>query len=345
MTSMIDRRRSAQRNRGRDADSPLEIPKKGWRDIAMRVFAAFTEKRIMLMAAGVTFYILLALVPTISAFVAIYGLFVDPQTALSQVATLEGIVPAGGLEIIESQMLRLTEQNSDALSIALLVSLLIALWSAGAGIRALFEALNAVYHETEKRNFFMSAAIAFVFTLGGTFAAVVIVGALFVIPAALAFLPLGGMNDLLVRTASYAAMILVILLGLAALYRWGPSRAQPKWRWITPGSLMSVVAAMVTSVAFSWYTTNLTDFDATYGSLGSIIGLLMWIWISVAIVILGGSLNSEIEHQTALDSTARKPSKPLGARGAYVADTIGRAAGRSPIGPIVRNIRQRLSRD
>ena len=315
---------AAQVGRGRDADAPSEIPFPGWKDVLWRLYRAFAEDRILLTAAGATFYILLAMVPTLTAFVSIYGIFNNRADVIKHVELLIGIVPPGVFEVIREQLTRLTAESNDTLGLTLLFSLAIALWSASAGVKAMFEAMNVAYHESERRNFLVLNGTALLFTLGGALSALMVIAVVLVMPQVIALLPGGKGLQWTVRVAAYAAMLLVLSGGLAALYRWGPSREDAKWRWITPGALLSVVALGVTSILFSWYVANFTDDNATYGSLGAMIGLMTWLWISVTLVIIGAELNSEIEHQTARDSTTG-PEMPLGARGAHMADTVGRA--------------------
>ncbi len=320
---------ATQPGRGRRADSPTEIPMLGWKDVLWRIYTDITENHILLTAAGVTFYLLLSLVPTLNAFVSIYGLFNDRDSVLQHVELLSGIVPPGALSVVRDQLTRLTTESSDALSVTLLVSLAIALWSASAGVKAMFEAMNVAYHEKERRSFFALSAIALLFTFGGAVAAVMVIAVVVLMPVLIQiFLPGGGGIEWLVRIGSYAVMLVVLSLMLAVLYRWGPSREQAKWRWITPGVALSVLALGLGSVGFSWYVSNFTDNNATYGSLGAVIGLMTWLWISTTLVIVGAVLNSEVEHQTARDSTTGE-DKPLGTRGAFVADSVGERAGGS----------------
>jgi membrane protein len=312
-----------QRGRGREADAPTEIPPAGWKDIAWRLYRAIGEDHILLTAAGVTFYILLALVPSLSAFVAIYGLFNDRASVLDQVQLLSGLVPSSVLEILREQLTRLTAESNQKLGLTLIFSLVIALWSASAGVKAMFEAMNVAYHEKERRSFIQFNGLALLFTLAGALAAVLVLAVVVILPAILALLPVGAGLEWTVRVASYLAMLVVIALGISALYRWGPSREQAKWRWITPGAAFAVVVLGITSVTFSWYVSNFGNNDATYGSLSAVIGLLTWLWISTTLVILGAEINSEIEHQTARDSTTGE-ELPLGQRGAHMADNVGR---------------------
>lgn len=312
-----------QKGRGREATAPIAIPPSGWKDIVWRLFRGVAEDRILLTAAGVSFYLLLALVPTLTAFVSIYGLFNNRADVVGHIELLSGIVPPGALSIVRDQLTRLTIEDNQTLGITLIIALALAFWSASAGIRAMFEAMNVAYHEKERRSLPLVYGLALLFSVGGAAAAFLVIAVVLLMPPLLVFLPGGAGLAWTVRLAAYAAMLLVISLGIGALYRWGPSREQAKWRWITPGAGFAVLSLGVTSVLFSWYVTNFTDDNATYGSLGAMIGLMTWLWISSTLVILGAELNSEIEHQTAQDSTTGA-EKPLGERGAHMADSVGR---------------------
>ena len=318
-----DRQNAAQPGRGRRANAPSEIPWAGRLDILWRIYRSIAEDRILLTAAGVAFYVLLALVPTLTAIVSIYGLFNNPAGVIDQVQMLAGIVPSGVLDIIRDQLVRITGQSNNTLGLALIFSLVLALWSASAGVKAMFEALNIAYGEVEKRSFLHFNGLALLFTLGAALAACLVVAVLLLLPAAVRFLPGGIGVEWTVRIASYLVLLLVVLVGLAALYRWGPSRQLAKWRWITPGVFLTVPMFAAVSGVFSWYVANFTDDNATYGSLGATIGLMTWLWITATLIIVGAEINSEIEHQTARDSTTG-PSEPLGQRGAHVADSVGR---------------------
>lgn len=313
--------RAKQRNRGRRATAPTAIPWRGWRDIFYRMLLGFGENRVMLTAAGVTFFLLFALVPSLSLFVSSYGLLNDPAGVIDQLNLLEGVLPSEGLDIIREQLVRLTGQDSGSLSLALLVSLAVAFWGASGGTKALFEAMNLVYGETEKRNLLHINGLALVFVIGGLFMLVLMLTVMLVLPAVLQFFYLGQF-EWLVRLGGYGAILVGLLVTLSALYRWGPSRAEAKWRWITPGSIFASVLILAMSAVYSWYAANFSNYNATYGSLGALIGFLTWMWISVIIVILGAALNSEMEHQTTVDSTTGKP-RVMGKRGAFVADTVG----------------------
>ena len=313
--------RASQHDRGRRATAPLDIPWRGWKDIIYRLFIGFNENRILLIAAGVSFFLLFSMVPSMSLFVTLYGLVNDPVGVVDQLNLLEGIVPAGGLDIMREHLVRLTSQSTGGLGLALAISLVAALWGASGGMKALFEGMNVVYGEAEKRNLIKVNLLALGFVFAALVLLIVMITVVIVMPAVLGFFYLGGF-EWLIRLGAYAIMLTSVLVALSALYRWGPSRAEAKWRWITPGMIFAALGILLMSAGFSWYAANFSNYDATYGSLGALIGFMTWIWLSVTIVILGGALNSEIEHQTTVDSTTGEP-RPMGERGAYVADTVG----------------------
>jgi membrane protein len=316
-----DHREGAER--GRHAEHPSEIPRLGWKDILWRVYGGLGEDRILMNAAGVTFYALLALFPAIAAFVSIYGLFADPGRIADQLDTLSAILPGGGMEVIRDQLTRVAAQGSGSLTFGAIFGLLVSLWSANGGMKALFDALNVVYGEQEKRGFIRLNATSLIFTVAMLGFAIVALVAIVAIPVVLDVLPdiLGTVLNL----ARWPVMAVLVALALALIYRYGPSRDEPQWRWISWGSAFAAVGWLVFSAAFSYYAANFGTFNKTYGSLGAVIGFMLWIWLSVTVILLGGKLNAEIEHQTVRDTT-EGPPQPLGQRGARVADTVGQSA-------------------
>jgi membrane protein len=306
---------------GQRADSPHEIPPRGWRDVAWRLFNEVQQDRVTLIAAGATYYMLIAMVPALALIVSLYGLFNDPADVSRQVSLLSGVLPPGGLSIITEQLTRLAATGKPTLGLTLVISLAVALWSANAGVQAFFDAMNIAYDEAEKRNFIVRQLLGFAFTLAFAVGAIVFLVVVLVIPVVMQFLYLGHGFDWLVKVLSYALMLILALLAISALYRWGPSRERAKWRWITPGALLAVVLIAAVSIIFSWYAANFSNYNATYGSLGALIGFLTWLWLTATIVITGAELNSELEHQTGRDSTTGAPL-PLGDRGAYMADHV-----------------------
>jgi membrane protein len=191
-------------------------------------------------------------------------------------------------------------------------------------MKAIMDALNVVYDEEEERSFIKLNLVSLAFTVAAIAALLLALGAVVVLPIALSYLGLQNVTDLLFRLARWPLLLMLIVLGLAVLYRYGPSRREPRWQWISVGSVSAAVTWLIGSALFSWYLSNFADYNATYGSLGAGIGMMMWMWISSIVILFGAQLNSEIEHQTARDSTVHG-EKPLGARGAVMADTVGEA--------------------
>jgi membrane protein len=316
---------ASEKDRGRAAGKPTEIPAKGWKDVLWRVYQEIGEDRLLAVAAGVTFYALLAIFPGIAALVSLYGLFADAATINDHLTTLQGVLPGGALEIISDQVKRIASQGGGALGFAFFSGLAIALWSANAGMKAIFDALNVVYDEEEKRSFIMLNAQSLLFTLGALAFLLLALASIVVLPIIFDFLHLGDILEPLLAIARWPLLLIAVVLGLAALYRYGPSRDKAEWRWLAPGSIFAAIAWLAGSMLFSWYVASFGSYNETYGSLGAAIGFMTWIWLSTSIILIGGEINAETEHQTAEDTTTGHP-KPLGARGAKMADQVGQAA-------------------
>jgi membrane protein len=254
----------------------------------------------------------------------LYGLVADTSTIDQHLSLAAGILPSGAVDILHEQLMRLTKSRTSALSFGFVLGLLFAFWSANAGTKAVIDGLNVAYEETEKRGFIRLNLTSFVFTLGAFLALTLAIGAVVVAPLVLARIGLGALTDGLVRIVRWPALLAFVILGLATLYRYGPSRREARWTWLSIGSVASACGWLLASALFSWYIANFGTYDATYRSLGAAVGMMMWMWISMIVILLGAQLNAEIEHQTTKDSTIG-PDKPLGRRGAIKADTIGAA--------------------
>ncbi|WP_244661932.1 YihY/virulence factor BrkB family protein [Mesorhizobium huakuii] len=311
--------------RGREAEWPSEIPAVGWRDIAWRVWEEFNKDRIMLVAAGATFYLLLALFPALAAFMSLYGFVADPVTVADHVSYLAGLLPSGGLDLIRQQLQALAHQNTSALGVGFFAGLAIALWSANSGIKALFDAMNIAYEETEKRSFIRLNFMSIAFTIGALMIGIVLLLAVGVAPVILSYLYLDKWAEVLFAVGRWPILMLAILTGISLIYRFGPSREKAKWRWLSWGAVMATLVWLAASWLFSFYLQHFANYNVTYGSLGAVVGLMMWTWISVIILIVGAAIDAEMEHQTARDSTTGPPL-PMGQRGAVVADTLGKVA-------------------
>jgi membrane protein len=316
--------RATERGRGRKARAPLQIPWRGWTDITVRTYQETQEDRLLALAAGIVFYSLVALFPAIAAGVSFYALFADSGTIAKHLSLASGIVPAEALDLLRDEVTRIASKSDGKLTFGFLLGFGVALWSANAGMKAIFDGLNIIYDEQEKRGFVRLNLISLFFTVCAISAVLLAIGAVVVFPLFLAAFGLSSIDQPLIGFLRWPVMFVLIIVGVSVLYRYGPSRRLAKWRWISVGSVFSASACLAVSSLFSWYLGNFTNYNATYGALGAVVGLMMWMWLSTIVVLVGAELNSEIEHQTARDSTVG-PEKLLGVRGAVMADTVGAA--------------------
>lgn len=252
--------------------------------------------RVLAVAAGVTFYALLAIVPAITALISIFGLILAPSEVPGLLAPLYGLLPEEAAALVTDQATRIAAKADDALSLTALVALLIALWSANGGTKALIEALGIAYDVRETRSFLRLTLVALGFTLG----ALVLVILLGVAVAALPFLVerLGGMAEALVLILRWPVILALLLLVLAVLYRWGPDRPDAEWRWITPGAVVAALGLVAISGGLGWYVANFGSYDETYGSLAAVVVLMLWIWLSTMMVLVGAELNAELDRRS-----------------------------------------------
>lgn len=311
--------------RGRLAETPGEIPARGWRDILWRVYEQTAEDRVFSVAGSMAFFTLLALFPGLSALVALYGLFADTSTIGQHLSQLAFILPAGAYDLIAAQIELAVTASSGALGLRFALSVLVAIWSANSGMKAAFDGLNVAYDETERRSFIALNLQSLGFTLLALVAGIVAVGVVIAVPVIFSLLNVNERAEFWISLLRWPVMIVAVWLALAFLYRFGPSREQPKWRWVTWGSTLAAVLWVLVSSLFSWYVAGFGSYESSYGPLGAIIAFMTWIWLSASVVLLGAELNAEMEHQTAVDSTTGAPL-PLGARGAEMADTIGKTS-------------------
>jgi membrane protein len=316
--------RAKEQGRGRHAVVPWEIPWAGWKDIFWRVYASVNDNRLLAVAAGVVFYSLLAIFPAIAAFVSLYGSIADASTIDSHLSMAAGIFPAGAVDIIHEQISRLTAKSDARLSLGFISGLAVALWSANAGMKAIIDALNVVYDEKEKRSFIKLNLLSLLFTLIAIVSLMIALAAVVIAPMVFSTVGLSSLWSLAIAALQWPLLLVLAAIALAAIYRYGPSRAEARWQWLSVGSGFAAIGWLITSALFSWYIAHFGAYNATYGSLGAAVGMMMWMWISAIVILLGGELNAEIEHQTAKDSTVGS-EKPLGERGAVMADTIGAA--------------------
>jgi membrane protein len=313
---------AGETDRGREAERPGKIPAAGWSDVMWRAWQEISDANLFLVAGGVTYALLLALFPGLAALVSIYGLVLNPGQVEAQVGSLSGVLPEQSRQLLSDQLHSLVSASSGALGLSAGVALLLALWSASRGMSGLITALNIAYEEKETRGFFKLNALAIGLTLGLLIGGLVVIALMAVLPAAIALIGLGGTTKWLLLGLEWPLLVAVVLTGLAILYRYAPDRDMAQWRWVSPGAISATCLWLVGSIAFTIYVANFNSYDKTYGSLGGVVILLTWLYLSSFIVLLGAAINAQSEKQTRKDSTVGQP-EPLGRRDAKAADTIG----------------------
>jgi membrane protein len=266
------------------------------RDVASHIWTNIGCHRVLAIAAGVTFYALLAIFPAIAAIVALYGLFADTHTIVTQVNSMAGVLPGGAIAVIGDQVGRIVSRPSSSLGFTFIVSLLISLWSANAGMKAMFDALNVVYNAEERRSFIKLNAVSVAFTLAAIALLLAATASVVVVPIVLNALPMESLIAPALGYTRWPLLLILIGLGLSVIYRFGPDREHAQWRWISWGSTLAAIAWLAASLLFSWYAANFGSYNETYGSLGAVIGFMTWMWLSGIVVLLGAEIDAVMER-------------------------------------------------
>lgn len=297
----------------RQPAGPTQISRRGWRDILLRVKDDISNDAIGIVAAGVAFYTMLAIFPALAALVSLYGLLADPAQLQQSMSEVSGVMPPGAKELLMAQLKSLAASSGGALTISLIVSILLALWSASKAMGALITALNIVYHEQETRGFIKPYVVSLALTLGAMVFAVVTLFLIVVVPAALGNIGLPAVLQVLIRAVRWVLLAAAIVLALGAVYHFAPSRHAPQWRWLTPGAVVGAVLWLFGSALFSLYVESFGSYNKIYGSFAAIIILMLWFNLSAFATLIGAEINSEMEHQAERDSMVDKP-RPHGGR-------------------------------
>lgn len=309
--------------RGRDARHPLQIPRLGWKDIAFRVKDEWGDDHVGLSAAAVAFYSFLALIPALAALVSILGLVAQGQDAEEVVTDLFGALPEEARSLLSDQLATISSQSSGSLSFGLLISIALSLWTASGAIGQLVNTINIAYDEEETRNWFYRKAMALGLTLGAivfvAFAVFVVVG----FPELISRTGFGVGTRRLLNILIWPGLAVAFGAALALLYRLAPDRSAAHWKWVSVGSVFSVVAWVAVTFGFRLYVSSFGSYNETYGSLAAVVVILLWLWLTAVIVLVGAEINAEIEHQTEVDTTTGG-EQPIGSRGAVKADTLGK---------------------
>lgn len=307
--------------RGHQAKTPIEIPLLGWWDISKRVYTSLSQDNLSFVAAGVAFYALLAIFPALAALVSIYAYFASPADIAQLLEQFITLLPQSSRDIVLEQITEVSQKSQTALSLSAIGTLLLAIWSSSKGCQALITACNITYHQHNKRQFFQALLVRFVFSLGAIIVAVTALLIIGILPIALNLVGLNDNIDMVIQLISWPILALTFNFALAFLYRYAPHRTPAKWCWVTPGSLIAMVLWIFASLGFSYYVTQFASYNETYGSIGGVVIMLMWLYISAYIIIFGAAVNACAEQQTMLDSTIG-PNKEVGERGAFVADRL-----------------------
>ena len=311
---------------GRDADHPGQIPVSGWSDVMIRSWREVSENNIFLVSGGVTYAVLLALFPALAALVSIYGLVFDPNQVEQQIASLSSILPPESTAMISAELHTLVSAPHGSLGVGAVAGLLLALWSASRGMSGMITALDIASQQPETRGFVRLNLVAIGLTLMALVGGSVVIALVGILPAAIQFIGLGAVAKWLILILEWPILISVIVCGLAGLYRYAPNRTQAQWRWVSPGTIVATMLWLIGSVAFTVYASHFASYDKTYGSLGGVVVLLTWLYLSAFVSLFGAVINAQSERQTTKDSTSG-PGKPMGGRGAYAADTVGDTTG------------------
>jgi membrane protein len=311
---------SSGSSRGRHAAQPSDIPANGWRDILKRVWNNIGEHNVSIMAAGVAFYALLSIFPGLTALISLYALVANPSD-VQQILSAQRLLPAEAVTLLVDQTNALVQHGTGKLSLGLVISLLFALWSTNYGVSTLMTALNSAYEEREKRSYVVAVATSLALTTGLVLFGILSVLLVAILPAVIDVLPVPPGWRTTIALIRWPVLAGLVMVALAVMYRYAPSRARARWRWVSWGAVIATIAWILVSLGFSLYVELFSSYDKTYGSLGAVVVLLMWLYLTAFVILLGAELDAEMEHQTARDSTTG-PEKPLGRRSARKADTV-----------------------
>jgi membrane protein len=300
------RRRSADTH---PTDVPVPAPAQGragvrarakarraWLEILRLLYSAIGQHRVVSIAAGVAFFVLLAIFPAIAALVSVYGIFADPAAIRTNLNELSSLLPDGAIQIIGDELGRVASGGTSTLGATFLFTLGLSLWSANAGMKALFDALNIVYDAEERRGLIKLNAVSLAFTAGALLVLLLALGAIVVLPAVMNYLGIETIGGTIIMLARWPALYMLVVLALAIIYRFGPDREHAQWHWITWGSALAALAWIAASILFSWYAANFGSYNTTYGSLGAAVGFMTWIWISNMVILSGAEIDAVLER-------------------------------------------------
>lgn len=307
--------------KGHQAERPKEIPKSGWKDVFLRVKDQLDKDHLNIIAAGVAFYFFLALFPSLAALVSIYGLVMEPSQVEQQMDQLTSVLPEQAHDTLNEILQNIVQTSDSTLGWTLIFGLLLSLWSANKGTKSLFEGVNIAYDEENKRGFIQENAISLLFTLGAIIIGIITLVLVAGFPAFVDNLPFPEVVKTIIAWGRWLLLAAIVMFSLALIYQYAPIRENAKIKWVSWGAAIATILWIIGSLLFSFYVTNFGNYNETYGSVAAIIILLLWLNLTCFVILLGAEINSELEHQTAKDTT-KGPEKPMGERGAYHADHV-----------------------
>ena len=308
--------------KGHQASSPTEMPAPAWKDILKRTYKRTWDDNVALVSAGVAFYGFFALLSMLGLIVLFYGFIAEPRTVVEHFQALTAVLPKDVAVLIGDQLMTAVKSSEKAKGLGILLAFVVATYGGTNGAASVLTALNIAYEEKEKRSLLRFYLLAVLMTLGALVMALVAIAATAAIAYLQRLLPEAAPAAVIAgKILGYVVLALIAAFVASMLYRYGPSREDAQWKWISPGSVVASLAWCLLTVAFGFYVSHFTDYHASYGSLGAVVALLTWMYLSAYAFVFGAELNSEIEHQTAKDSTTGSP-EPLGDRGAWAADNV-----------------------
>ncbi|MCM5704984.1 YihY/virulence factor BrkB family protein [Larsenimonas salina] len=303
------------------AVTPMQLPLKAMLSALWRVKGLMTDTYANMVAASIAFYGLLAIFPAIAALISLWGLISDPAAVQNQIDAMSGFVPQEAVAIVSQQALKVSSNPQTGMSLTAIGGLLFTFYSASKGVRGFMAGLNIMYGESEHRGLIRQTLTNVILTMALVASTIVTLGALALVPLVLHFLPIHGAIEWIVLSLRWPLLLMLVMFSLALLYRFAPDRRSARWQWLTPGALAATILWLVGSIGFSVYVRNFSNYNETYGSLGAVVILLMWFWLSAYIVLLGAGINREFERETREDTTVGE-DRPLGERNAFAADTL-----------------------
>jgi membrane protein len=306
---------------GEEAQAPTQIPPRGWWQVTRRAFKESTADNVGIMAGGIAYFGFISIFPALIAGLSLYGLVADPATIAQQGESVLSALPEDAQPLIRDQLMSIAAGNSGALSFSLIISIVLALWTASGGVGNLMAAINVAYDEEETRGFVKRRGTALVLTLGAIIFVLLALALVAVMPALLNALNLGTFINVIVQIIRWSLLIVLVIVALAIVYRVAPDRDAPQFKWTSVGALVAAALWVLGSIGFSLYVNNFGSYNKTYGALAGVVVLLLWLYLTSYIVLLGAEINAEAEKQTRQDTTTGAP-KPMGERDAEAADTL-----------------------